>query len=114
MDIQAAKKRCEAATPEPWSADNPDNRLVAGSQGFWVADCGMSMRPCADRDFIAHARSDLPAALEALEEAQGKLRHQEPMIEWYKVMVEWFSHYVRSGESNQELLPRLDRILSRD
>ena len=45
------------------------------------------------------------------DEAQKKLKYQEPMIEWYKVMVEWFSKYVRVGESNQQLLPRLARIL---
>ena len=50
-------------------------------------------------------------AEKALEEAQGKLRYQEPMIKWYGVMVGWFAQHVRSGESNQELLPRLDRIL---
>ena len=83
MDIQAAKKRCEAATEGPWEFAN----------GFYGWDMGIFPVGCKDRlneavvannghsngdlnqangDFIAHARSDLPAALEALEEAHRR------------------------------------------
>ena len=78
MDLAAACKRCEAATPGPWEF----------TDGFYGWDSGVFPVGCedklnqsifannghgngdptqADAEFIAHARSDLPAALEALE-----------------------------------------------
>ena len=45
------------------------------------------------------------------DEAQGKLRHQEPMIAWHHCFVEWLARYVQEGESNDDLMERLDRIL---
>ena len=83
MDIAAAKKRCEAATPEPWEVweyeehFEPYNRAVSvvmewqevegKPKGYSKIDSTVLTQ--ADAEFIAHARSDLPAALEALEEA---------------------------------------------
>lgn len=57
LDTQAAKARCWAATPGPWT---PASILHLAHKD--------------DIEFAAHARSDLPDALEALEEAQGALR----------------------------------------
>ncbi len=54
MDIQAAKARCEAATA-------------------WGDTAG----EMAMLEFAAYARKYFPAALEALEEAQEKLKHWE-------------------------------------
>ncbi len=74
MDIQAAKKRCEAARGLFWviSADETDGFLYVETQeGTYVCETGVGNRDQAE--FIAHARSDLPAALEALEEAQVQL-----------------------------------------
>jgi hypothetical protein len=92
MDIQAAKKRCEAATEGPWEF----------TDGFYGWDSGIFPVGCedklnqsiianngrgngdpteADAEFMARARSDLPAALEALEEAQGKLDAVEQWLE---------------------------------
>ena len=64
LDIQAAKKRCEVAKG--------------------IRMCGLSVEGGGDElerleTFIRHARSDLPAALEALEEAQGKLGAAEQL-----------------------------------
>ena len=70
LDIAAAKKRCEAATPGKWRVD----RFVDLFQIFDEHGSSISNRQ-DNRDFIAHARSDLPAALEALEEAQGLLKN---------------------------------------
>ena len=81
LDIAAAKKRCEMATPEPWMRNGQT------VQGLWRIDGNTErvgfdfmVNPVAlipndaDADFIEAARSDLPAALEALEEAQAHLK----------------------------------------
>lgn len=79
LNIQAARARCEAATPKPWAVTD---RNAAGDRYVGPVDeyVAIVVRSAvndlpteANADFIAHARSDLPAALEALEEAQGKL-----------------------------------------
>ena len=84
MDTAAANRRCEAATPEPWEFVNGFygwdmgifpvgckdklNEAVVANNGHSNGDLSQ-----ADGDFIAHARTDLPAALEALEEAQKQI-----------------------------------------
>jgi len=63
MDIAAAKKRCEAATLGPWVAE--------GGSILTSAKVPLALTMSyANARFAAHARSDLPAALEALEEVQ--------------------------------------------
>ncbi len=69
MDIQAAKKRCEAATRERWGvgtglAYNVCSQLPDTEAQSIVCE---NIDSYADADFIAHARSDLPAAVKALE-----------------------------------------------
>ncbi len=67
MDIAAAKKRCEAATLGPWVAE--------GGSILTSAKVPLALTMSyANARFAAHARTDLPAALEALEEAQGALK----------------------------------------
>ena len=56
MDIAAANKRCEAASPAPWFPGTV-----------------LHLALVADIEFVCQAREDLPAALEALEEAQRAL-----------------------------------------
>ena len=83
MDTKAIKKRCEAATPEPWkfvagesnNQPTPDDCLgsIVGDDWILAEIKNDTPQPEANAKFIAHARSDLPAALEALEEAQGKI-----------------------------------------
>ena len=74
MDIAAANKRCEAATAGPYRVEqkrgNPPYMVVI-AEDVSMVDFGGRWD---DAQFFAHARSDLPAALEALEEAQGALR----------------------------------------
>lgn len=92
FDPKAARERCDAATPEPWTVYvsqggseegdlEQEHWLEANTVSKWPF-CILPHRPDIpgpetqaprDAEFIAHARSDLPAALEAMEEAQGKL-----------------------------------------
>ncbi len=73
LNIKEAKKRCEAAMPAPWRTrrkedDAPNVDVMMGKTV--IATMG-DFYP--EAEFVAHARSDLPAALEALEEAQGEI-----------------------------------------
>ena len=68
MDSAAAKKRCEAATKAPWMPTMHLSIEVERDPGIFAGiGCFESM---PDVIFAARARTDLPAALEALEEAQ--------------------------------------------
>ena len=84
FDPQAAWERGEAATEGPWEASEeirthamvvfqPENGGLIIHDGECLSN--------ADAEFIAHARSDLPAALEALEEAQGENRQLKEKID---------------------------------
>ena len=126
FDIQAARKRCEAVLGdvplgahvlrwvfEPtrkgwgrvWAEIKVDSNGMVGTTGL----------PGTVRvlehigEFIAHARSDLPAALEALEEAQGKLG----------VVREWMTQELAPCPEDDRCLDcrlwyGLDRILSKE
>ena len=89
MDTAAAKKQCEAAT-DGWEIGqergNPPYQIV--SHGAVVADFGAGWK---DIFFAVNARTDLPAALEALEEAQGKL-------EAVKEVKAQLGHYAKWGD----------------
>ena len=88
FDPQAAKERCEAATPEPWTAEldyisafipgkRPNGEIIGRLEPS-ISDLFSREQKYANATFAAHARSDLPAALEVLEEAREearKLRH---------------------------------------
>lgn len=81
--IEAIRAYCAAATEGPWSVTNGSGRF----RGF-VATCGQDEDECIveqagdfwkpngakfDAEFIANARQDLPALLEAYGELQKKL-----------------------------------------
>ena len=72
FDPQAAKKRCEAATDlTMWAITaREDGFCVGNGRGHNVAP---HIRNQADAELFVHARSDLSAALEALEEAREEI-----------------------------------------
>lgn len=65
IDTEAVRRRVEAATPGPWTAH--DDGLVWPER---MGDPVSGSTELADAEFIAHARSDVPALLAALEEAR--------------------------------------------
>jgi len=65
LDLQAIRARVEAATPAPWTAH--DDGLVWPDR---MGDPVSGSEQLADAEFIAAARSDIPALLAALDEAQ--------------------------------------------
>jgi hypothetical protein len=74
-DLEAIKRRCEAATPGPWESTGYDDH--PGDEGWWInspqpggaiaVTPSYNRRGEADHEFIRHARSDVPALLEAVE-----------------------------------------------
>ncbi len=64
LDLEAIKRRVEAATPGPWE-EHPDGSLMSDAVpgGARVADV---MQP-EDNLFLAHAREDVPALLDKVE-----------------------------------------------
>lgn len=112
LDTQAAKKRCEAAGPGPWKAERrepyrnehigghtyliraPNGNMPVDKHGIWEE---------AEAEFIAHARTDLPAALEELEKTRGLLRrvketrHDEHLIDRH-IALEAVEDYLGESE----------------
>jgi hypothetical protein len=77
--------RCEAATPGPWDSGRGNDRsnTVCGSDGLeiTVRKPGAFYSDYKDDDaFIAHARTGLPAALDALDTAEGRIAEPEAEV----------------------------------
>jgi len=70
FDPRAAMARCKAASSGPWEPSAAKNDVLDPKLDIIACFCEREDYE-ADAEFIAHAREDLPAALEALEEAQG-------------------------------------------
>jgi hypothetical protein len=68
MDLEAIRRRLDGASPGPWARHGCDVH-AAGSVILRGLDAGSQAREQADRDaeFVAHARQDVAALLEALE-----------------------------------------------
>jgi len=99
FDLEAAKKRCEAATKGPWEVENGDvvsigndgTRVVEGMQRHWSAMMSQLGRTkpietcweyaVKDIDFIAHSITDLPAAIKENESLRKRLAEIEGEIQ---------------------------------
>lgn len=65
-DLDAIRKRADAASGGPWEVDAPLTATVRSrGTGTPIALCGMADDPgvLADAEFITHAREDVPALL---------------------------------------------------
>lgn len=84
----AARDRCEAATPKPWRAAEYKGYVIPShAEPYKVAQLGGTLDNPGqiartdehlphDVDFIAHARTDLPAALDEIDHLEWLLwRH---------------------------------------
>jgi hypothetical protein len=79
LDLKAARERCRQASEGPWEpspnagdaviAPKADRLLGIDTEYYGGPIVGESMHP-ADREFVIHARTDLPAALDELEAAR--------------------------------------------
>jgi len=81
----AIRARCEAATSGPWEYDGMHNEIQTpySENGFWLICSEVRTHPSEkildefghtynpDFEFIANARQDIPALLDALDEAEA-------------------------------------------
>ena len=63
-ELEAIRARVEAATPGEWFTESDGIYIYNASRSYLVTPTGDSDQDRADADFIAHARSDVPALLE--------------------------------------------------
>jgi hypothetical protein len=89
LDVAAIRARCEAATDGPWLIDS----LESGEYGLFIdRDPDAERLGCGGRqvagwlteanaEFIAHARADLPAALDEIERLRAALDEARAEVE---------------------------------
>lgn len=103
---QAARARCEAATPGPWEKYDQNDGMEMVFGALWCIANDAYMNPPdedsddpweavdimiatgieADADFIAAARTDLPAALDALDAKDAEIeRLRKLLLRWLQV-----------------------------
>jgi hypothetical protein len=72
VDLEAIRGRLEASRSGPWARHGADVRDGEGDLVFTGRDGDAELRRQADRDaeFVAHAREDVAALLDALERAR--------------------------------------------
>lgn len=89
LDRTAARARCEAATERPWEwNDSSDVRGHKGelkapspTNGFMLVSAFVNS---ADGPFIAHARTDLPLALDALDAKDAEIERLTRQVENFR------------------------------
>lgn len=72
MSLEEIRARAEKATPGPWEEAYPNSRVIEAHDGQVVVDSfndgiGAGVIEQVDADFIAHARTDVPKLVAALE-----------------------------------------------
>jgi len=77
----AIRARCVAATSGPWTIDKFGRYEDHDECALIIGETVNDMYNYADAEFIAHARQDIPALLDALEAAEMRLyEYQEDMF----------------------------------
>ena len=79
IDIAAIKARADKATSGPWAKNPFTAHVDAFEQGcplpvcalLWPTDLRTEDQSIADGEFIAHARTDIPALIAALEASES-------------------------------------------
>lgn len=93
-DEQAIRERCNAATPGPWTNENSSYifaRIPGGRpNGEGIANFHDYARRTltheqntANAAFAAHAREDVPALLDLVDELRGKIEKQRKCIKQF-------------------------------
>jgi hypothetical protein len=87
-DLARIEARAASATPGPWTTEQflpedrpyPEATNIAGDRKgvYWQVATNLW---CADAEFIAHAREDVPALIAALRDARAALARVEALCE---------------------------------
>lgn len=87
LDLDSIKARCEAATEGPWHREHGDYGCVSIGNFGWVVDgpnCPQydedTPQGHADAEFIAHARTDVPALVAEVERLRAEVERHMRMI----------------------------------
>lgn len=87
--LRAIEERCSKATSEPWYVFEQDavqytRRFVMHKESVTLAQmntpCLMYSNMEADAEFIAHARTDLPALVQEVKRLRGERDHYEKQV----------------------------------
>lgn len=108
VDLEEIRKRAEKATPGPWSAvhkqtqsfvDYPKSgHAYVGTTSMWSNGNGPSPDSCkANADFIAHARTDIPALLAALDAKTAEVERERAAREAAQGMITSFATLLDCG-----------------
>ena len=84
LDLEAIKARCEKATLGPWRYIPPDTYCASAivkmpdeDMSLCDEDGASDPQHCANADFIAHARTDLPACVAEIERLRARVKELE-------------------------------------
>jgi hypothetical protein len=80
IDLDAIEARCNAATKGPWEAKCSYHDYPYIVAHGWELGCGEDFARMPDADFIAHARTDLPALLTEVRRLRARNEELEAIV----------------------------------
>lgn len=105
IDIPASRALCNAATPGPWSTSSEWSVRAEGDE--LVASCTAYHRHAADAEFIAHARTALPTALDEIALLRDLLNVRDDAIDDVGKVLE----RIASGPKAETLIGAAQRVI---
>ena len=99
LDLAAIRARCDAATPGPWTYDETGYVDIGLPRSRSIA-VGVEIDATAksDGDFIAHARTDIPALLAYVHDLEQELAENDRLRD--KEREEWASRRCECSASD--------------
>ena len=76
IDIEGIRARADKATPGPWEYDDDGLQVFVSLTQTYIADVWSN-----DTPFIAHARQDIPALLDAYTEQAAEIARLEGLVD---------------------------------
>ena len=73
QELEEIRKRCDAATEGPWEQEDCRENHIATATGMDIAHAPKQI----NAQFIAHARTDVPALLAEVERLRGLIKAAE-------------------------------------
>jgi hypothetical protein len=86
LDLDAIERRANAATPGPWDCYSDDENTYAvqeSDDGDMICEAMESLK---NANFIAHARTDVPALIAEVRNLRAKLAHLRALLDLHDAM----------------------------